>query len=94
MLTKDSCNNWQLISLTAYGFNGQKNRTSLGEMIIVKKSVSHIYTYYTFSPNLCTFTAWVRIPAWSCEEVASDLGLGGSFRRVVSSTTYNWLVTN
>ena len=36
---------------------------------------------------------WVRIPAWACEKVASDLGLGGVFRRVFS-TNYNWLVTN
>ena len=28
-------------------------------------------------------TAWVRIPTWACEKVASDLGLGGGFRRVL-----------
>ena len=37
-----------------------------------------------------------EIPAWACEKVASDLGLGGGFLlgTPVSSTTYNWLVTN
>ena len=36
--------------------------------------------------NDCTLsltTAWVRIPTWACEKVASDLGLGGGFRRVL-----------
>ena len=28
-------------------------------------------------------TAWVRILAWACEKVASDLGLGGGFRCVL-----------
>ena len=28
-------------------------------------------------------TAWVQIPAWACEKVDSDLGLGGGFRRVL-----------
>ena len=28
-------------------------------------------------------TAWVRIRARACEKVASDLGLGGGFRRVL-----------
>ena len=28
-------------------------------------------------------TAWVRIPAYVCEKVASDLELGGVFRRVL-----------
>ena len=25
----------------------------------------------------------VQIPAWACEKVANDLGLGGGFRRVL-----------
>ena len=35
-------------------------------------------------------------PGWECETVASDLGLGSGFHRFtpVSSTSYNWLVTN
>ena len=33
--------------------------------------------------TLSLTTAWVRIPAWACEKVASDLGLGGGFRRVL-----------
>ena len=28
-------------------------------------------------------TAWVRIPAWACEKVCSDLGLVGGFRRLL-----------
>ena len=27
--------------------------------------------------------AWVRISSWACENVASDLGLGGGFPRVL-----------
>ena len=33
--------------------------------------------------NFGLTTAWVRILAWACEKVASDLGLGGGFRRVL-----------
>ena len=33
--------------------------------------------------TLSLTTAWVRIPAWACEKVASDLGLGGVYRRVL-----------
>ena len=33
--------------------------------------------------QLSLTTAWVRIPAWACEKVASDLGLGGGFRRLL-----------
>ena len=32
---------------------------------------------------LSPLPAWVRILAWACEKVASDLGLGGGFRRVL-----------
>ena len=28
-------------------------------------------------------TAWFQIPSWACEKVASDLGLGCVFRRVL-----------
>ena len=38
--------------------------------------------------NVRTFTtARVPIPAWACENVASDLGLGGCFRRVLWFST-------
>ena len=33
--------------------------------------------------TLSLTTAWVQIPAWAYEKVASDLGLGGGFRRVL-----------
>ena len=44
--------------------------------------------------TLSLTTAWVRIPAWACEKVASNLGLGGGFRRVLQFppllTTYTY----
>ena len=36
-------------------------------------------TYCTLSLT----SVWVRIPAWACAKVGSDLGLGGGFRRVL-----------
>ena len=41
-------------------------------------------------------TARIRNPSGACEKVASDLRLGGGFRRVtpVSSSTNKWLDTN
>ena len=53
----------------------------------VDEGMSCVYLVYTlfdnkFPPLLALTTDWVRIPAWVCEKVASDLGLGGGFRRV------------
>ena len=33
----------------------------------------------------------VRIPAWACEKVASDLELGGGFRRVLQLSFLHYL---
>ena len=42
-----------------------------------------IFYFITQFLNICVTTAWVRIPAWACEKVASDLGLDGGFCRVL-----------
>ena len=44
----------------------------------------------SFISFICFTTAWVQNPAWACEKVANDFSPGTP----VSSTTYNWLVTN
>ena len=31
---------------------------------------------------LSLINAWVRIPVWACEKIASDSGLGGGFSRI------------
>ena len=35
------------------------------------------------SALLSLTTVWVRIPVWTCEKVASNLGLGGGFCRIL-----------
>ena len=37
--------------------------------------------------TLTLTTVWVRVPAWACEKVASDVGLGGGFRQVLRFPT-------
>ena len=39
--------------------------------------------YHLFTALLSLTTTWVRIQAWACEKVASDLGLGSGSRRVL-----------
>ena len=44
--------------------------------------------------TLSLTTAWVRIPAWACEKVDSDLELGGGFRRVLRFLHYLQLASH
>ena len=58
---------------------GRINFEPVGPALTAVWSKAPPMTDYTLSFT----TACVRIPAWACEKVASDLGLGGGFRRVL-----------
>ena len=76
--------------------NNDKALTILEKASSDGRVVSGTATDWTLSLTI----AWVWIPAWACEKVASDLGLGGGFRRVLwfpplsttgfSRISHNW----
>ena len=57
------------------------------KVLNMSSSLSLKRALVTLSTGLLSYpyyaSVWVRIPAWTCEKVASDLGLGGGFRRVL-----------
>ena len=66
--------------------NMEKWINSLNLRTLIFRTLQYIYIniyIYLYTYTLSLTTAWVRIPAWACEKVATDLELGGGIRRVL-----------
>ena len=80
--------------------DGYLNKVSNSPPNQVSRCVSTIALTAATDCTLSLTTARVRILAWACEKVASELGLGGGFRRVLrfppqlttgqSRISHNW----
>ena len=60
-----------------------RSRHSICHQPFIVTTFRHLYRRGEIYMSESLTSAWVRIPAWACGKVASDLGLGGGFRRVL-----------